>query len=465
MQYIFARHGALFLRRMGVLLSTLLLTIALLMFQPAKAAGLIRDAEIEHTLRAYSDPIFEAAGLTPSAINIYIVNDNAINAFVMGGSNVFINTGLILKTESPEMLIGVLAHETGHIAGGHLIKTMDALERAKMQALISSLVGAAAMAGGAGDVGAAIMSAGQHSATRNMLSHSRSNERAADQAALRILDQLKISASGMLETFELLRRQETRKLGNPDPYAVTHPLSTERISHMRAHISQSDIPEGQAPASFDEMHQRMLGKLEGFLLPPDQVLGQYPSSNQTIRAHYARAVAYHRQAQVDRAVAELEPLIAASPSDPYYHELKGQILFESGRVQDALAAYEKAAELAPDSALIRTEVARALLSGEPGEPEVNEAIQHLQIATTTDKKNPSTWRLMATAQGRSGRMDLSHLALAEEALLLGEPERALKQLDIAKGHIKPYSPASLREKDLRQAAAKLKEDMKDNPQG
>ncbi|MGB1540033.1 MAG: M48 family metallopeptidase, partial [Rickettsiales bacterium] len=252
MQHLFAP----FLNR-GLHRSILTCVLALCLMLPigaqAQSFGLIRDTEIEHTLRAYADPIFKSAGLVPSSINIYIVQDDSINAFVTGGSNVFIHTGLILRTSEPGMLIGVIAHETGHISGGHLVRTNEAMEKARLQMMMGYLLGAAAVAGGAGDAGAAIMNAGQHAATRGLISHTRANEQAADQAALRFLDANQISAQGMMQMFEVLRQQENRQIGNPDPYTMTHPLSRERIMHMRNHVAQSSIPVGQVPTRFNAM--------------------------------------------------------------------------------------------------------------------------------------------------------------------------------------------------------------------
>jgi predicted Zn-dependent protease len=425
---------------------------------PASAIGLIRDTEIENTLRIYSDPIFEKAGLTPSSINIYIVNEDTINAFVMGGSNIFIDTGLLLRSETPEMLIGVIAHETGHIAGGHLVRTTAEVERAQMQALLGTLLGAAAMAGGAGDVGAAVLSGSQNVAMRSMYSFTRANEEAADQAALRYLDSLGISASGMLELFEILRKQEYRKIGSDsDPYTRTHPLTKERIMHIRSHAEQSTIPAGTAPTRYTALQRRMLGKLEGFLDDPRRVLERYPPTDTSIRARYARAVAHHRLIEPDEAVAEMDALLAQSPDDPYFNELKGQILFESGRIAEARAAYAKAAQLLPNAPLIRTELGRVLLASEQPS-DLPAAISALEYATSADKSNPQAWRLLATAYGRDKRLGQSHLALAEEAVLINNPDQAIAQLDIANNHIQAGTPAQLRAQDLRQQALKLRKE-------
>ncbi|MBM3617961.1 MAG: tetratricopeptide repeat protein [Alphaproteobacteria bacterium] len=427
----------------------------------AFAISLIRDAEIEQTIRAYSTPVFEKAGLTPSSISLYIVNDQAINAFVMGGSNIFVNTGLIMQCPRPEMVIAVLAHETGHISGGHLVRSVQAAEKAQIQAVLGALLGAVAIAGGAGDAGMAILSGGQNMALRGMITHTRANEEAADNTALNILDQLGISASGMLETFEILRKQEKLKIGNSsDPYLRTHPLNTDRIMQVRNHVEQSKIPAGTVPERFVVLHQRMLGKLEGFLGEPAEVLTRYPETDSNVRAYYARAVAYFRQAKIDKAIAEMDTLISQSPNDPYFHELKGQILFEGSRIKEAAESYKKAVDLLPAASLIRVEYARALIALEDNS-NLPEAIKHLEAASSNgEKENASLWRLLATAYGRSGQMGLSHLALAEEALALNDPETTLKQLELAAPSLGVATPAYLRAEDLRAQAKDRQKELK-----
>lgn len=427
----------------------------------AFAISLIRDAEIEQTLRAYSTPIFVKAGLTPSSISLYIVNDQAINAFVMGGSNIFVNTGLIMQSPRPEMVLAVIAHETGHISGGHLVRSVQAAEKAQIQAVLGALLGAVAIAGGAGDAGMAILSSGQNLALRGMITHTRANEEAADNTALNILDQLGISASGMLETFEILRKQEKLKIGSSsDPYLRTHPLNTDRIMQVRNHVEQSKIPSGTVPEKFVVLHQRMLGKLEGFLGEPADVLTRYPETDTSVRAYYARAVAYFRQAKIDKAIAQMDRLIAQSPEDPYFHELKGQILFEGSRITEAAQSYKKAVELLPSASLIRVEYARALIALEDNS-NLPEAIKHLEAASSNgERENASLWRLLATAYGRSGQMGLSHLALAEEALALNDPDTTLKQLELAAPNLGIATPGYLRAEDLRAQAKDRKKELK-----
>ena len=429
--------------------------------QRVEAAGLIRDAEIEHTLRSYADPVYQAAGLTPSSIHMYIVQDDTINAFVMGGSNVFVHTGLIMQCATPDMLIGVLAHETGHIADGHLIRSGKEMGKAQMTSIMGYLLGAVAMVGGQADLGAAVMSANQNIALRNLLSYTRANEQAADQSALQSLDKVGVSASGMLKVFEILRKQENRAVGVVDPYMQTHPLSKDRIEHIAYHVQHSKVPLGAYPKKYDPMHQRMLGKLEGFLKEPADILAKYAATDTSDRALYARAVAYYRMSQLQNALAELDKLLAKLPKDPYYHEMKGQVLFESGKIAEAQQSYRKAVGYLPNSPLIRTEFARTLLASDTPTPEqMQEALQALTLSSGLEHDNAETWRLLATAHGRLNQLDLSHLALAEEAMLQDKPEQALQQLELAKPYIRAGSPAELRSQDLKRAADEARLDKK-----
>jgi predicted Zn-dependent protease len=420
--------------------------------------SVIRDAEIEQTLREFTTPIFRAAGLTPEAINLIILQDDSINAFVAGGSNIFIHTGLIMNSETPGMLLGVLAHETGHIAGGHLARGAEALQNAQIGTILSYLLGAAAAVAGSTDAGMAIMQGGQHTAMRVFLSHTRSNEQSADQAALNYLDSMQVSASGLLSIFEKLRSQELRQFGEPDPYALTHPLTRERIAHIRNHVSQSSIPKDRVPEKFNLLHARMLAKLRGFTQPQQLTLRMYPESDQRLEARYARAVAFYRQSDMLKALAEIDSLLKEYPDDPYFHELKGQFLYEHGKIPEAIASYRKASELLPESALIRTGLAQSLLAEGKNPAHLPQAIRELEISTTRDATDPSAWRLLGIAYGRAGEKGRSNLALGEEALLRNEPEQAeafgreaLKQLPAG-------DPGSLRAEDIIALAKRQKEE-------
>ncbi|MDX2073667.1 MAG: M48 family metalloprotease [Alphaproteobacteria bacterium] len=428
---------------------------------PAHAGGLIRDAEIEATLRDYADPIFKAAGLKPSAIHIYIVQDDSLNAFVAGGQNLFIHTGLIMEMKDPSMLMGVMAHETGHISGGHLAKGAEKLKDAQLGTILSAVLGAAAAAAtGRPEAAAAVITGTSGAVMRNVLSFSRANENAADQAGMGFLDKLGISASGMTEVFALLKRQERQRLGSPDPYLLTHPLSSERIENVKSHVGRSAIPQGTYPKSLDEKHARMVAKLYAFLNVPEKTLQRYPAGNNSVANQMARAIAFFMQAKVDQATAIMDALIKERPNDAYLYDLKGQILFESARIDDAYDAYRTANKLAPNESLILVELAKAELAlGTPAD--ITQAQQHLERSLALDRDSPGAWHLLAIAHGKQGNEAMSSLALAEEALLAGDADGAIVQAGRALGKLPAKSPSHQRAEDLKQRAQQMKKEQKD----
>ena len=430
---------------------------ALLFATSASARGLIRDAEIEHTLRSYANPILSTAGIPPEDVRILIVNDPAINAFVAGGLNIFIHTGLIRAAEKPGMLIGVIAHETGHIAGAHLSQLSQKSNRATLGAIIGALVGVAAMAGGAGKAGAGVLIGSQNAAMGNLMSGIRMNEQSADQAALTYLDELGISASGMLEMFETLRRMETAHNVPKDTFLRSHPLTSDRIAAMRNHIQESDIPKDQVPGKFVPMHALMQAKLAGFTEPYRQVLAAYPESDTSIAAQYARAIADFKRNRLPQALSAMDNLIAEQPDNPFFFDTKGQILFENGRLIEAAKAYQQAYKLLPDNALILTDLARALVAQE--KPALlPKAIALLERAKEIDDSNSATWRELAIAYGRQGNMGPSYLALAEESALTGDYKGVLQHTARARGYDTRDPSLALKLDDLdRDAKAQLKE--------
>lgn len=441
-------------------IKTLLLSVILIFSATAaQAVSLIRDAEIEDTLRAYSNPIFREAGLNPSSIHIFIVNDPTLNAFVAGGANMFIHTGLIMKMETPSMLIGVIAHETGHIAGGHLAQGAEKIKDAQLGTVLSMVLGAAVVASGGADAGMAIMSAGQEVAMRNFLRFTRSNESAADQAALNYLDGLNITADGFLKTLELLRQNDNRSFGTPDPYTRTHPLSIDRISHIRDHVMQSKLTENSVPKGFNERHARMIAKLVGFIQPLEETLSLYPESDTSVAARYARAIAYYRKADLAKALSEIDPLLKQKPNDPFLHELRGQFLFENGRIAESIQSYSKAVALKPDSALILTDYGRALLASSQKD-DLAKATKALEHASTLDNSNVNTWHMLAIAYGKSDRQGQFNLASAEEAMLTNNMDEAIRYAGAALQDKSLSNGARLRAGDIKLEAEKAREEQK-----
>ncbi len=433
----------------------LLLTFCLISNQ-AFAVPLIRDAEIEHTLRTYADPIFRAAGVNARSVKIFIVNDDTLNAYVAGGANMFINTGLIMAAQSPDILIGVMAHETGHIAGGHLAQGTEKIKNAQIGTVLTFVLGAAAAAvSKKPEAAAAIISGGQSGVMRNFLSYTRANEQAADQSAITSLNKLNISASGMLKMFEMLRRNERQQFGTPDPYMLTHPLTNDRIEFVRNAVEKSKIPEGEYPHSYDALHDRMVAKLYGFLQPPEKTLQKYPAGNKSVSARLARAIAYYKMPSLDKALSEMDSLISESPNDPFFHELRGQILFENGRIDESLSSYKKAVKLLPNSALILADLGKVEIA-EKSDESLQSAIGHLEKSASLDNSNSTTWRLLATAYGSAGNIPMSNLALAEEALLQDDAKTALQMSNQALAKLKKSSTAYRRAEDLKNKAEELK---------
>ncbi|MBL27470.1 MAG: peptidase [Rhodospirillaceae bacterium] len=395
----------------------------------------------------YATPLLEAAGLTPDVVNIILVNDDTLNAFVAGGQNLFINTGLIMRTETPNQLIGVIAHEIGHIAGGHLARSGEATAAANTQALLSMLLGLGAAIAGGGDVGSAVMMGGQQTALRSLLAYTRTQERSADQAALKLLDETGQSSKGMLDFLDILSGQELLYASNQDPYLRTHPLSSERIDSIAQHVKVSPYTDAKPNAVYVERHARMVAKLMGFLRPPNQTFLRYPDEDQSLPARYARAIATYRIPDIDAALKDIDALIAERPQDPFFQELKGQMLFENGRLDEALEPYRMANELKPNDPLLLTSLAQVLVeSGK--ESQLESAVGQLKDATRLDPRNALSWRLLAISYGRLDQLDESALASAEEALLTGRMGDAHLQAERASRKFPEGSPGWLRAQDI-----------------
>ncbi len=422
------------------------------------AVSLIRDAEIEHTLRTYADPIFKVAGVNSKATKIFIVQDDTLNAYVAGGANMFIHTGLIMATETPDVLIAVMAHETGHIAGGHLARGTEKIKDAQLGTVLTFVLGAAAaVASKKPEAAAAIITGGQSGVMRNFLSYTRANEQSADQSAINSLKKLDVSAEGMLKMFEILRRNERRQFGSPDPYMLTHPLTNERMEFVRNKVEKSDIPAGQYPKTYDILHQRMVAKLYGFIQTPERTLQKYPISNKSVAARLARSIAYYKMPELEKSLSEIDSLIEESPNDPFFNELKGQILFENGHIEDALVSYKKAVKLLPNSALILADLGKVEIA-KKSDADLQSAITHLEKSSIIDNSNSNTWRLLATAYGSAGNLAMSHLALAEEALLQNDGDAALQMSNQALSVLKKSSPSYRRAQDIKNKAEEIKKE-------
>ena len=413
--------------------------------------SLIRDAEIEDTIRAYVAPLLEAAGLGKDAVRLHIVNDPSINAFVAGGPNLFLSSGMLAAAEEPGEIIGVLAHEIGHIAGGHLVRTRDAMEDASAEMILATVLAAGAIIAGEGEVGSAIISGGQALAQQSFLRYSREQEQSADQAAVRLLERTGQSAAGLLRMFQRLEERERLAISEVNSYARTHPLTRERIRFIRDHVQRNDRASGSAPDAHMTAHRRMVAKLKGFLDPPEATFRAYPDEDQSTEARYARAIAYYQVPDLERALTALDALLADFPDDPWFHELKGQVLFENGRVSEAIAPYERAVALKGDAGLLRLGLARAQIeAGNAGL--LASAIEILEAATRLEPKVPQHWYQLGIARGRAGEHPASSLAFAEAAYLRGDAERAHYHATLAAEGLPHGSAGWLRAEDILNAA-------------
>ncbi len=419
---------------------------------------MIRDVEIENIIREYATPVFEAAGLNPKSIKTYLVNDHRLNAFVAGGQNMFINTGLLIQADTPGQVIGVIAHETGHIAGGHLARTHEALSRTAAATILSMILGGAAVLAGAPDAGAVIMGGGQSMTQRSFLAYSRGHEGAADQAAMTYLDRTHQSTKGLLEFMGKLESNELLISAARDPYLLTHPLTRERIDALQAHVDRS--PFSNVPDSPDLVakHKRMQAKLIGFLTPT-QALRTYKKDDASVPARYARAIAYFKLARIDDFLKAIDSLLADYPDDPYFNEVRGQGLFENGRAKEAMESYTKAVKLLPESDLLRYELARIQLA--VGEPEViDDAIENLKFASHYERFSPAIYQLLGNAYYKKGDEPRARLYHAEAAFLRGETEKAIYNGEIAARSFKEGSSEWLRAKDIINATQQQRDQRK-----
>ena len=431
----------------------ILLAVAAAMAVPAAAAArglpLIRDAEIERAIRAYSAPIFETIGVGASDVRVHIVNNRRLNAFVAGGRHIFVHTGLLQDAEDAGMVIGVLAHEAGHIVGQHLTQLRSALREAQIKQIITFILAAGAgVASGDGQATGAVASLGSSIVSGTLYRYTRSMENEADAFALTTLDRMGVSARGLADLMERLASQEALLGSQQEPYLRTHPLTRERLDRIRRHMKRSPHTAKPTPARFRRMHARVRAKLEGFLASPDAVIARYAGKDKAPEARYALAIAYHRAGRLDKALSTIDGLIREAPRDAFFHELKGQILLERGLPHRAARAYAVAVDLAPRETLIRAAYAHALL--QTGESDkVPAALRHLVEATSGDKTFATGWRLRAVAHGRLKQFGESAAALAEYYLLLGDLAEVRRQVRRAERLLKRGSPSWRRVQDIR----------------
>jgi len=424
---------------------------------PARAQSLIRDAEIESIIRVYAAPLLRGAGIPPDSVKIRLLNDSRLNAFVTTGNRMFIFTGLVLRTRDPDELIGVIAHEIGHIAGGHHVRLDRNLETLSATSLVTMLLGTAAGAlVGRPDLGIAVGAGAQGLAMRNFLAYTRTEESSADAFALKALDRENLPADGLLDFMHTMESQDALTSEMQDPYLLTHPLTRDRIRAVESHVASTAGKGWTVPPAWQDLHARMLAKLNAFLRSPNEALRMY-QGRKDVPGRYALAIAYYRAVELDKALPLIDGLIAEEPNNPYFHELKGQMLFENSRVAESLPSYERSVALMPREPLLRVSLAHAQI--ESGQPGLLKAAQdNLNTALTQDASNALGWRLLAEAYGRAGEAAMADYAMAETAVRSGDFTRALFHVGRAETQIPRGSPTWLRLQDIRVQAERQKDE-------
>jgi predicted Zn-dependent protease len=419
-----------------------------------KGINVIRDAETEELLRDYTRPILKAAGLAQQNIEVVIINDRIFNAFVADGRRIFINLGALYESATPNQIIGVLAHETGHIAGGHLARLREQIANAQTAAVIAMLLaiggvaaGAATGRGNVSEAAGGLMTAPGAIIQRSLLSYVRSQEDAADRAGVKFLDATGQSARGMLETFQRFASQSLFLSKQVDPYLLTHPMPRERIAQLETLARQSPHYDRADPPQLQFRHDMMRAKLVGYLDRPEQVLRRYPTSNHSLPARYARAVSAYRNSNTRDALAQIDALIAEQPNNPYFHELKGQALLEAGRSRDAIAPLQRAVQLSNGAPLIRMMLGQAMVqSGDVRYAE--EAVRELLVALQREPNAPLGLRELAVAYSRKGDQPNAALASAQAAFNEGDFRTARQLAARARGGFANGSPGWLKADDI-----------------
>ena len=425
----------------------------------AQSLSLIRDTEIEMYIREEADPILEASGLNPDDVRILLVNDSSLNAFAMQGQRMGFHTGLILEADTPNQFMGVLAHEAGHLSGGHTIR--GEMNRAGMKPFLLTMgLGVLAALAGAPEAGAALMSSSTMFGTLSALTYSRSQEAAADQAAVTALEAAGISGRGLVEFFEEFRYQELFSSERQYPFFRSHPLSSDRIAGLRrrvqeqAHYGMEDDEEAQF------RFRVMQAKLFAFLNPPTYTLQRYPATDTSYEARYARAIAAYRGTHTDDALRQIDALIEEDGDNPFLWELRGQVLFEIGRPSDAEPAHRRAVELMPEAGLLRLNLAQAVIAQEDPS-RMQEAIAELHRSLSFERDNPFAWLLMSQAYGTLNEDGEARLAQAEYHFAISEMEEAQRSAVFARSRLEPGSVSYRRAVDIILATGATLEDIED----
>ena len=436
--------------RMLRALLALLLSVSLTV--PALAQSILRDAETEAFFKDVSRPMIVAAGLDPKSVQIVLVGDPSINAFAGGGQNVFIHSGLIAAAGSVNDLQGVIAHELGHLSGGHNVRSGEGSGPASKISILSLLAAAAAIAAGAGEAGMGILGLGTSVAQSQYLAFSRNQESAADQAGAQFLSKAHLSGKGSIAFFRRLQGDEYRyAVPQDNEYARTHPLSSTRIKILEDQYKADPAWNAPTDPALNARFLRIKAKLIGYVDEPRRVMTLYPESDQSVPGHYARAYAWHRSAYVDQATGEVDKLLKTQPNDPFFLELKGQILLESGKVRDAIPVLRRAVQGAPTEPLIATTLGHALIATED-RADFAEAKPLLKLAIARDRENPFAWYQLGVIYDREGDEPRAALAAAERYNLEGNAKGAAANAGLARAGLPRGTPDWIRADDIAMVA-------------
>jgi predicted Zn-dependent protease len=423
--------------------------------QQEKGPPILRDTESEQLLREYTRPILRAAGLEKQNIQIVIINDNAFNAFVADGRRIFVNYGAIMQSETPNQIIGVLAHETGHLAGGHLAKMREQIAQAQTQMIIAMLLGAGAIAAGArgngnnglANAGAAAVAGPQEMIRRTLISYVRQQEENADRAGVKFLTATGQSAKGMYETFKRFTNDSLFAARGADPYLQSHPMPADRVAALEEIARSSPYWEKKDDPALQLRHDMMRAKISAFMERQDTVYRRYPLSNETLPSRYAHAITTYLHGDLRSAIAQIDALIQVQPNNPYFYELRGQALLEGGKPAEAIAPLRRAVQLSNSAPLIEMLLGQALVASN-NKALTEEAIAILRAAVARETEAPIGYTQLAMAYGRKGDYAEADLASAQAAFLRGDNKTARELASRAKTRFAVGTPGWVKADDI-----------------
>jgi predicted Zn-dependent protease len=414
---------------------------------------IVRDAEIEQLLRDYAQPILRVAGLAKQNVRVVVLSDRSFNAFVMDGRHIFINAGALFDAKTPNEVIGVFAHETGHLAGGHLQRLREQLASAQTASIIALLAGIGAAVAGSrsggsgGDIGMAAIMAPQQAIMRTVLSYVRTQEDQADHAGVKFLNATGQSPRGMVDLFKRLSSESLFNSRYIDPYMQTHPMPAERVAALETVAKASPYWDRKDSPELQLRHDMMRAKLSGFLERPDTVARRYPAHDHSLPARYARAISTYRNSNLRQAIVQIDALIQVQSNNPYFYELKGQALLEGGHPSEAIAPLRHAVQLSHNNALIEIMLAQALNA--TGDAKLSEeAVAMLRSALVREPEAPDAYSQLAVAYGRKGDLANADLASAQAAFTRGDIKTARQLAARAKTRLPVGSPAWVRADDI-----------------